>query len=66
MKTLIFGMDRVIIDSKYHWNYDEEKFLDKAIPGWTHNDLQSIIGLNIHDTYKQLKKDYKILNLILL
>ncbi len=60
MKALIFDMDGVIIDSEYHWNYDEEKFLEQAIPGWTHDDLQNIIGLNIHDTYKKLKKEYNL------
>lgn len=53
-------MDGVIIDSEYHWNYDEEKFLEKAIPGWTHEDLQKIIGMNIHDTYKKLKDEYNL------
>lgn len=53
-------MDGVIIDSEYHWNNDEEGFLEKIIPGWTQDEQQKIIGLNIIDTYKVLRDQYSL------
>lgn len=60
MEALIFDMDGVIIDSEYHWNHDEEAFLVQIVPGWTEEDLQRIIGMNIVDTYRLLSTEYNL------
>ncbi len=34
MKTVIFDMDGVIVDSQYQWHQLEHHFLDDLLPDW--------------------------------
>ncbi len=58
MKSIIFDMDGVLIDSERHWKKAELGFFNKLLPEWTKEDQQKIIGINVHDTYRILKTDY--------
>ena len=58
MKTLIFDMDGVIVDSELHWKSLEGYFLQSLIPAWTSADQDRIIGLSVHDLYRLLTTDY--------
>ena len=58
MKTFIFDMDGVIVDSELHWKSLEGYFLQSLIPAWTAADQDRIIGLSVHDLYRLLTTDY--------
>ena len=58
MKTFIFDMDGVIVDSELHWKSLEGYFLQSLIPDWTSVDQDKIIGLSVHDLYRLLTTDY--------
>src|SRR5687768_13664166 len=58
MKSFIFDMDGVIVDSELHWKSLEGYFLQSLVPGWTSADQDKIIGLSVHDLYRLLTSDY--------
>lgn len=58
MKSVIFDMDGVILDSEIHWKKAELTLFNKILPSWTKEDQQKIIGRNINDTYRILANDY--------
>ncbi len=57
MKAIIFDMDGVTVDSERHWDSREFALFKKLIPGWSREKQKRIVGLNIPDTYKVLKKE---------
>ena len=58
MKAVIFDMDGVIMDSELHWKKAELTLFKKLLPKWTKADQQTILGLNVHDTFRKLSNDY--------
>ena len=58
MKAVIFDMDGVILDSELHWKKAELTLFRKLLPKWTKSDQQTILGLNVHDTFRKLANDY--------
>lgn len=58
MKSVIFDMDGVMIDSEKHWKKAELSFFGELLPSWTKEDQQKIIGINVHETYRILANEY--------
>ena len=57
MKCIIFDMDGVMLDSEKHWDVEEFALFQKEVPGWNREKQKKMVGLNIPDTYKILKKE---------
>ena len=58
MRSFIFDMDGVIVDSELHWKKPEGYFLRSLVPTWTDADQTRIIGLSLNNTYRLLTTEY--------
>ena len=58
MKSVIFDMDGVIVDSQLHWMKVQSGFLASLVDGWTEQDQQRIIGMSMTDVHRLLVEDY--------
>jgi len=52
MKTVIFGLGGVLIDSEKHWREDQMIFFQQRKPTWSAADMEKTIGIDIHDLYR--------------
>ena len=58
MRSVIFDMDGVIVDSQLHWMKIQSGFLSGIVSSWGEEDQQRIIGMSISDVHQLLVNDY--------
>lgn len=59
MKTVIFDMDGVIVDSQRQWHKLEHHFLEDLLPDWKKVRAE-LTGLSIQDEYIYLRERYDL------
>ncbi len=59
-RAVVFDMDGVIVDTEQYWVAAEGEILDTALPAGHDIDPHDITGINVHDQYEMLAKQYDL------